>query len=76
MLMNCENIEKHTRKIQDIDYEKLAGLADALLVNINEAKQNNIVKLIEELPEGDHKKFSLAMIKAVEYQFKNGKQGG
>ena len=70
MLMNCENIEKHTKKIFDVDYEKLVTLAYALLVNINEGQQNNILKLIETSADESQKKMISAMMKAIEQDYK------
>lgn len=71
-ILNCENIEKHTKKMLNINYEVLTGIADALLVNINENKQNNVTKLIEGLPDGDEKKLATAMLKAIELEYEAG----
>ncbi len=72
MLLNCENIEKHTWKMLDIDYEKLSSLSDTLLVSISESQQNNVLKLAEGIADERHKNLACAMLKAVGQQIKEG----
>ena len=72
MLENCRNIEKHTRQILEVDYERLSGLADALLVNIADRYENNIEELLVTAPEGEYKQLAAAFIRAIQDQYKTG----
>ena len=68
MLLNCENIEKHTKKIFDIDYEKMSELVDMFLVSIADSKQNDVWKWAGGLPESKEKALTLAMLKAIQQE--------
>jgi len=70
MLINCENIENHTKKQLDINYDLLAGLNNALLASITENKTNNILQLIENLPDLPEKLLCREMLKAVKEEYK------
>jgi len=69
MLLNCENIEKHTKKIFAVNYENLNSLNDTLAIEISETTRNNIWKLVENLPENDEKKLSKIFLKTVQEEY-------
>lgn len=70
MLINCENIEKHTKKVLAINYEFFAGLNDALLVSVAESKANNVLQLLASLPDVPEKTLCKEMLGAIREEYK------
>eukprot|EP01022_Parablepharisma_sp_SALTPOND_P018648 TRINITY_DN3078_c4_g1_i1.p1 TRINITY_DN3078_c4_g1~~TRINITY_DN3078_c4_g1_i1.p1 ORF type:complete len:595 (-),score=77.13 TRINITY_DN3078_c4_g1_i1:3355-5139(-) len=72
LLLNCKNIEEHTKTKHGINYAPLEKLVNEVLAGIKEKGVNKVEDLVEAMQDLEAKKMVSSMLKAVKEEYNMG----